>query len=80
MKLEPVVITDCPSGSAEILGNGKYGLVVPPEDPDAIADALIRVLSDSELRDTLSNLSLKRAQDLDLETSLKQWGNFILAL
>jgi glycosyltransferase involved in cell wall biosynthesis len=76
----PVVVTDCPSGPAEIVDNGKYGLLVPPEDPDAIADALIRVLSDSELRDTLSKLSLKRARDFDFETSLKQWENTILAL
>ncbi len=75
----PVVVTDCPSGPAEIVDNGEYGLLVPPEDPNAIADALIKVLSDSKLRDTLSNLSLKRAQGFDLETSMEQWESIILA-
>jgi glycosyltransferase involved in cell wall biosynthesis len=36
----PVVSTDCPSGPAEILGNGAYGRLVPPDDEAALADAL----------------------------------------
>jgi len=76
----PVIATDCRSGPAETLAGGKYGILVPPEDPDALAEALIRVLSYQELRETLSKLSLRRAQDFDLEASLSRWEEIILEI
>lgn len=39
-----VVSTDCPSGPDEILAGGKYGLLVPIENADALADAMIKTL------------------------------------
>jgi len=74
----PVVVTDCPSGPAEIVENGKYGLLVPPENVDALAGALTRILSDPNLMEEMSRLSLTRAQDFDLEKSIKQWEDVIL--
>lgn len=44
----PVVSTDCPHGPADILGNGKYGILVPPRDPGALASALGRVLEERQ--------------------------------
>jgi len=35
------IATDCPSGPREILENGKYGMLVPCEDPAAIATAVV---------------------------------------
>ena len=40
----PVVSTDCPSGPAEILENGKYGELVPVGDAGKLADAICRTL------------------------------------
>jgi glycosyltransferase involved in cell wall biosynthesis len=40
----PVVATDCPSGPAEILENGKWGRLVPPGDPEALAKAILDTL------------------------------------
>lgn len=42
----PVVATDCPSGPREILSDGKYGALVPIADPDALAEAIDRVLTE----------------------------------
>lgn len=39
-----VVSTDCPSGPAEILQDGKYGPLVPVRDPVALAEAIAKVL------------------------------------
>jgi glycosyltransferase involved in cell wall biosynthesis len=76
----PVIVSDCPSGPAEIVENGTYGILVPTENVDALAEALIRVLADNKLRSGLSELSLKRAKDFDLETSMKQWEDVILGV
>ena len=40
----PVISTDCPGGAREILANGKYGDLVPVGDPDAMAEAICRIL------------------------------------
>jgi len=74
----PVIVTDCPSGPSEIIGDGRYGILVRPEDPGAIAEALLRVLSDRGLQETLSSLSFERAQDFSLNASLSQWEEIIL--
>jgi glycosyltransferase involved in cell wall biosynthesis len=41
----PVVSTNCKSGPAEILANGKYGLLTPVGDPQAMADAILTTLA-----------------------------------
>ncbi|PEN14179.1 glycosyl transferase [Longibacter salinarum] len=41
----PMVVTDV-GGLAEIVPDGEAGLVVPPENPDALADAVIRFVQE----------------------------------
>jgi glycosyltransferase involved in cell wall biosynthesis len=41
----PAVATDCPSGPAETLQEGRVGLLVPIADPDAMAGAVLRTLA-----------------------------------
>ena len=41
----PVISTDCESGPSEILAGGKYGHLVPVGDSQALADAILQVLS-----------------------------------
>jgi len=40
----PVVSTDCPSGPSEILKGGEYGILVPVNDSEALAEGISRVL------------------------------------
>lgn len=41
----PVVATDCPGGSAEILGQGALGRLVPVDDAPALAAAILATLA-----------------------------------
>jgi glycosyltransferase involved in cell wall biosynthesis len=43
-----VVSTDCPSGPAEILEDGRWGRLVPVGDPEALAAAMDAALDDDE--------------------------------
>lgn len=40
----PVVSTDCPSGPAEVLNHGQYGLLVPVGDSEQMAQAILKTL------------------------------------
>lgn len=42
----PIVATDCPSGPAEILGNGRWGRLVPVRDINALAMAMAQTLDE----------------------------------
>lgn len=40
----PVVATDCPGGTREVLENGRWGELVPVDDAEALAEAIDRAL------------------------------------
>jgi glycosyltransferase involved in cell wall biosynthesis len=40
----PVLSTDCPYGPSDILADGRYGILVPPRDPQALASGLEQLL------------------------------------
>ena len=67
-----VIATDCPSGPREILEGGKYGKLVPTEDPEslatAIANSLISLDNSEILRTRATDFSVRRIsqQYLDL--------------
>ena len=74
----PVIATDCRSGPGEILKQGEYGLLVPTEDSGAMAEAILKVLSERPLRKRLSDLSIKRAEDFNPEKAFSHWEDIIL--
>lgn len=45
---KPIVATDV-GGNPEVVRNGETGLLVPPEHPAALADALLTLLRDEPL-------------------------------
>jgi glycosyltransferase involved in cell wall biosynthesis len=66
---KPVISTDCPTGPREILDDGKFGLLVPIGNVDAMAQAMSRLLLDNALRDGFISTALDRARDYGLEAS-----------
>ncbi len=45
----PCVSTDCPTGPAELIGNNERGILASMESPKKLADAIIEMISDSEM-------------------------------
>jgi glycosyltransferase involved in cell wall biosynthesis len=55
----PVVVTDV-IGNRDSVEPGRSGFVVPPEDPDALADAIVCLLGDSDLRERIGEAGRDR--------------------
>ena len=69
----PVVSTDCPGGSAEILENGRYGRLVPVQQIGELADAI-----DSTLAFAPDPEQLKaRAALFSTDNAARQYLNFM---
>lgn len=60
----PVVSYDAPYGPRELLGRGG-GVLVPDGDVDALTDALVRVLTDPDLRHRLATEAVQSARAVD---------------
>ncbi|WP_034404277.1 glycosyltransferase [Comamonas thiooxydans] len=69
-----VISTDCPSGPAEILGNGKWGTLVPVGDAKALCEAMYRVLQG---KGEVQGDAKERAYDFTVEKSVKTYMDFI---
>lgn len=72
----PCVSTDCPSGPAEILDNGRFGPLVPVGDDSALAAAIERVLDSPPDKDILR----ARAQEFSFDASVDAYEHLILDL
>lgn len=76
----PVVSFDCPEGPREILTPEVDGLLIPPEDPVALAEGICRVLSDSALADRLRQGGARRAQDFTFERTIGAYERLFASL
>jgi glycosyltransferase involved in cell wall biosynthesis len=65
----PIVSTDCESGPAEILANGKYGQLVPVGDAEALANAIATTLE----QPISSEILKQRAQSFSLDCVVNQY-------
>jgi glycosyltransferase involved in cell wall biosynthesis len=61
----PVVSTDAPHGPGEILQDGVDGLLTPVGDPDAMGDALLRLINDDDLRRRMAAAALTSSARYD---------------
>lgn len=73
----PIVSTDCPSGPSEILENGKYGLLVPPEDPEALSQGISHLLNAGKNGFAQGT---ERAKDFSVSIIVKQYENVLTGL
>jgi len=78
MSARTAVVATQVGGTGELVVEGSTGLMVPPNDPDALADAIQKVLSDDELCRTMGENGRQRvAQHFALEVQVeKYWELF----
>ena len=72
----PCVSTDCPAGPAEILRDGEICPLVPVENPDAMAEAMLRVLDRPPDARTLE----RRAGDFSVERAAEAYEELLARL
>jgi len=77
---KPVIATKV-GGITEIIKNGETGILVDPENPDQIAEAVIKVLRDRDLAKTLAEKTAEKAEEYDVrklaEGEMKTYMNLM---
>jgi glycosyltransferase involved in cell wall biosynthesis len=69
------------SGIPELVEDGENGFLVPPRDPEALADALARLASNPELRRRMGRAArAKVLQEFDLEANAARLAAMIRAV
>ena len=69
----PVVSFDCPAGPDEIITDGVDGLLVPSGDVHTLAEKLMNLMSDKDLRERLGQQARQTVQRYDMEVLANQW-------
>ena len=72
----PVVTTKF--GTEDYCFDGENSLVVPPEDADALAEAILRVLSDSNLASKLRENGLRKSKELSWDSTAQNFEKVLL--
>lgn len=68
------VSTDCPTGPREVLDSGKYGYLVPVDDPDAMAAAIVKALDSPIADELLSEAIIPFAEDAVIDRHFQILG------
>ena len=76
----PVVSFDCPHGPGDIVGHDGDGLLVPPEDVDALAAGLLELIEDRERRHRFGEAALVKARQYAIEAVGPRWDALLGSL
>lgn len=73
----PVVATRCPFGPPEILGNGRWGKIVPVGDSEALAKAMIGTLASPPHPARLRSRGLEFTEERSVNAYLRLFDNVL---
>lgn len=69
----PVISTDCPFGPGEIIIDKKSGLLVPTMDEKKLAEAILLLSKDNDLKACFSREGKKRAEGFTVENMVSKY-------
>jgi GalNAc-alpha-(1->4)-GalNAc-alpha-(1->3)-diNAcBac-PP-undecaprenol alpha-1,4-N-acetyl-D-galactosaminyltransferase len=73
----PVIVTDACAGALDVIVNDASGLVVPSEDPAAMADAMTRLARDNDLRSGFVKAAAARLERLQPQKVMAIWDQIV---
>ena len=73
----PIVSFDCDTGPAEIVEDGKTGILVPPADTDKLAEALDKLMSDETMRKAFAQESLVSVKRFAVDNIVARWEKLL---
>jgi len=76
----PVIATRCWSRPPGIVRHDVDGLLVPPEDVDALGAAMADLMSDRQRRGRLASEAVEAAKRFDLDRVIQTWDKLLVAL
>ena len=68
----PIVSTDHDFGASEIIENGKSGILVPVEDSEKMAEAILMLLRDKALAAKMGEEARKRVREFSIEKMIRK--------
>lgn len=75
----PIIGTNI-GGTPQVIENGKNGLLVPPKDPEALANAIERVLGDKVLATALVEYGSRKAEGFSWDIQSKKYSDLFKRL
>ncbi len=75
----PVVSTNCNSGPNEIIDNNKNGILVPIKNPQAMADALLKILKDKSFKEYIIEGGRNRVKDFSEKIIINEYDKIIMS-
>lgn len=76
----PVISTRCPYGPEEIVNHGVNGFLVPLNQENKMAEAILEVLGNEPLRKKFSESGKRRAEDFSIDNIGRQYEEMFLNL
>lgn len=74
----PCVSTDCPNGPAELIENGRNGVLVPVGDAAAMATAILRMIEEPAFADSCGATAKQILQTHGLRENAEKYRNYIM--
>jgi glycosyltransferase involved in cell wall biosynthesis len=69
----PVVATDCPGATRDLLAGGRFGLLVKSDDVEALKDALAAILPDAGRRASLAKAAHAAVAPFEADRVANRW-------